>query len=102
WRGAVAATAHSRFWHKADINWSPLLRCEISRWLMTASGQGECSGPNGASKMLRHRPGCAYVRCHSTQILADKILDRANRIFGATGALLAFRGFPFCHTLGLF
>src|SRR5262249_51926772 len=54
----------------------------------------------------------AYVRfapkadkradCRSTQILADKILDRANRIFGATGTLLAFRGFPFCRDLGLF
>src|SRR5215831_15006698 len=41
-------------------------------------------------------------RCRSTQILADKILDRANRIFGATGTRLAFRGFPFCRDLGLF
>ena len=38
----------------------------------------------------------------STQVLADKILDRANWIFRATGARLAFRGFPFCRDLGLF
>src|SRR5262245_37996705 len=38
----------------------------------------------------------------STQVLADKILERANWIFGATGTRLAFRGFPFCGDLGLF
>src|SRR4029453_16760179 len=42
------------------------------------------------------------VGCRSAQILADKILYRANRIFGAPGTLLALRSFPFCRDLGLF
>ena len=42
------------------------------------------------------------VGCRSAQILADKILYRANRIFGAPGTLLALAVFRSAATLGSF